>query len=118
MTQCMTHLAHKREGGSSDLQDPGKSCPVVAATDSSSAQEADRAGPACYLDQLELVSARFSKRSCLKIVSGKQWEKIPSVNFWPLHVCTHICIAHMDIHILVNIHTCMLHMPTCAGKKE
>ena len=41
MAQCMAHLAHKPEGGSSDLQDPGKSCPVVAATGSSSPQEAE-----------------------------------------------------------------------------
>lgn len=41
MAQCMAHLAHKPEGGSSDLQDPGKSCPVVAAAGSSSPQEAE-----------------------------------------------------------------------------
>lgn len=100
MAQCMTHLAHKRGGRSSYLQDPGKAVQSWQPPESSSPQEAE-AGQACYLDQLELVSARSRERSCLQTLSRKQWEKIPSVNFWPLHVCTQMC---MCTH--VHPHTC------------
>ena len=119
MAQCMTHLAHKHGGGSLDLQDPGKSCPVLAATrEFQPSGGRGRAGQACYLDQLELVSARSRERSCLQTLSRKQWEKIPSVNFWPLHVCTQMCMCtHVHPHTCEHSYVHVTYAYMCRKKR-
>lgn len=52
----------------------------------------------------QMMSSRFSKRSCLKKLDGEQWTKIlMSACGFHVHMQTHVCMH-------THTHACM---PTC-----
>jgi hypothetical protein len=45
----------------------------------------------------QLAGSMFSKKLCLKKYGGGQ-EKAPNIDFWPLHVYTHVNMYIDNIH--------------------